>query len=56
MDFKASLELWNPLSKTVPGKFDGYGGHNKHNYLQDWANFYRSQAWQIVLIFNTVMT
>ena len=27
----------------------------KWKYLQDWANYHRFQAWQIVLIFNTVM-
>ena len=47
-------ELWNPLSKAVPGKFHGSGGHSKRNCLQDRANFHRSRAWQIVLIINTV--
>ena len=51
MDFKAPQELWNPLSKAVPGKFHGSGGHSKCNCLQDRANFHRSQAWQIVRIF-----
>ena len=54
MDFKAPWELWNPLSKAVPGKFHGSGGHSKCNCLQDQANFHRSWAWQIVHIFNTV--
>ena len=27
--------------------------HSKYKCLQDWANFHRSWAWQIVLIFNT---
>ena len=53
MDFKASQDLWDPLSKAVPGKFHGSGGHTKHDLLQDWANFHRSRAWQIVLFFNT---
>ena len=43
-----------PLSKTVLGIFHGCGGRSKHNCLQDWASFYRSQAWQIVPIFDTV--
>ena len=46
----------NPLSKTVPGKIHGSGGHTKCNCLQDWVNFHRSRAWQIVLIFNTWIT
>ena len=41
------------MSKAVPGKFHGSGGNSKQNCLQDWANFHRSQAWQIILIFNT---
>ena len=45
--------LWNPLSKAVPSKFYGSGRHSKCNCLQDWANFHRSQAWQIVPILNT---
>ena len=54
MDFKAPpRELWNPLSKTVLGKFHGSGGHRKRNCLQDRANFHRSQAWKIVIILNT---
>ena len=47
MDFKAPRELWNPLSKAVPGKFHGSGGHIKHNCLQ---------VWQIVLIIKASMT
>ena len=46
-------ELWNPLSKAVPGKFHGTGGHSKCNCLQYWVRF---RAWQIVLIFNTAIT
>ena len=42
-----------PLSKVVPAKFQGSGGHSKCNYSQDRANFHRSRAWQIVLNFNT---
>ena len=53
MDFKVPQELLNPLHKAVPGKFYGSGGQSKPNCLQDWANFHRSQAWQIVLIINT---
>ena len=52
VDYKAPQELWNPLSKAVRGKFYGSGGHSKCNFLQDQANFHRSQACQIVLIFN----
>ena len=39
MDFKAPGELWNPLSKAVPGKFHRSGGHSKWNFLQDRASF-----------------
>ena len=52
---KASWELWNPLSKSVPSKFHGSGRHSKHSCLQEWANFHRSWAWQIVLIFSTAL-
>ena len=58
VDFKDHREirwvsqLWNPLSQPAPDKFHGCGGHSKRNCLQDPANFHRSQAWQIVLIFN----
>ena len=45
-------KLWNPQIKAVPGKFHGSLRHSKCNCLQDRANFQRSQAWQIVLIFN----
>ena len=51
--FKVPWELWNPLCKAVPGKFNGSGGYSKCNCLQDQANFHRSWAWQIVLIFYT---
>ena len=53
MDFEAPQEHLNPLSQAVPGKFHGSGGQSKCNCFQDKANFYRSWAWQIVLIFNT---
>ena len=33
VDFKAPQELWNPLSKAVPGKFHRSGGHCKYNCL-----------------------
>ena len=52
MDFKAQ-ELWNSLGKALPCKFHGSGGHNKQNRLQNRVNFHRSQAWQIVRIYNT---
>ena len=52
--FQSSRDLWNPLSKAVPGKFHGFGRLSKYNCLQqDRANFHRSLAWQIVLVFNT---
>ena len=54
VDFKARRELWNPLSKAVPGKFHGSGGHSNRKCLQDRANFHRYGAWQIVLSFNTI--
>ena len=54
VDFKAPHELWNPLSKAVPNKFHGSGAQSKCNCLQDQANSHRSQAWQIVLIFNII--
>ena len=56
MDFKAPLELWNPLSKAVCDKFHRSGGHGKCNCLPDRNNFHRSRAWQvIVLIFDTAL-
>ena len=42
------------MSKSLPSKFHGSGGHNKRNYLQHRANFHRSRAWQIIIILNTV--
>ena len=53
MDFKAPLELRNPLSKAIPGKFHGSCWHSNRSYLQDRTNFHRSRAWQIVLILIT---
>ena len=46
-------KLWNPLSKTVPGKFHGSGGQSKPNCLKGRVNFHRSRAWQLPN-FNTV--
>ena len=40
---------------TFP-KFHGSGVHSKRNCLQDQANFHKSRAWQIVLVFNTETT
>ena len=54
VDLKAPLNLWNLLSKAVPGKFHGSCRHRKCNCLQHQAHVYKSLAWQIVLIFNTV--
>ena len=51
MDFKAPGELWNPLNKTIPGKFHGSGRLSKCHCLQDL--FHRSRAWQTVIILNT---
>ena len=48
-----SCELWKPLSKAVAGKFNGSGGHSKHNNLQYRVDFHRTRTWQIVLIFDT---
>ena len=48
-----SPEALKVLSKAVTVKFHGSGSHSKCNSLQDWANFHRSLAWQIALIFNT---
>ena len=55
MGFKTPRELWNPLSKAVhvSGKFHVSGGQSKRNCLLDRVYFHRSQAWQIVPIFNT---
>ena len=41
VDFKAPWELWNPLSKAVPRKFHGFGGHSKCNRLQYWAIIFK---------------
>ena len=51
VDLKAPRELWNPLSKAVPGKFNRYGGHSKRNCLQDRSNSQVSRTWQIILFF-----
>ena len=45
MDFKGPRELWNPLSKVVPGKFHGSGGQSTHRCLQDRAFFDRSRVY-----------
>ena len=52
--FQSSPELWNPLSKAVPGRYHGSGRHSKCKCLHDWASFHTSQAWQIVVILKTV--
>ena len=49
----APQELWNALSKSVPGKYLRSGEPSKQDCLQDRANFHRSQAWQFAFIFNT---
>ena len=51
--FQSSPGVWNPLSKAVPGKFHGSGGHNHCNCLHDRANFHRSHGWLIFQLFNT---
>ena len=38
VDFKASQELWNSLTKAVPGKFHGFSGHSIF-YLKDRQQF-----------------
>ena len=53
--FQSSRVLWNLLSKAVPSKFGWCGGHSKCNCLHDHVNLCRSQAWQIVIIFNTAI-
>ena len=53
VDLKVPWRFETHWSKAVPGKIHGSGGHNKCNCLQDRANFHRSWAWQIVLIFKT---
>ena len=42
---KLPPELWNPLSKAVPGKFDGSVRHSKHKCLQNQDNVHRPRAW-----------
>ena len=51
--FQSSLGALK-TTKAVSGQFHGSGRHSKCNGSQDRANFHRSQAWQIVLIVNTV--
>ena len=51
--FQSSPGVWNPLSKAVPGKFHGSGGHSNCNCLQDRANFHWSHRWLIFQLFNT---
>ena len=49
------LNICNPLSESLPGKLHKSGAHSKGKSLQYWANLHRSQAWQIVLKFDTGM-
>ena len=56
LNFKAARELWNPLSKSIPGKFQGSARHCRCNCLQIRASFYRFGSWQMVLIFYSVTT
>ena len=56
VEFKAPQELCNPPSKAVSGKFHTSGRQSKRNCLQNRANFQRSRALQIALIFNTAMS
>ena len=39
VDFEAPRELWNQLSKAVPGQFHGPGRNSKRNCLQDRDKF-----------------
>ena len=55
VDFKAPRELSNPQSKTVSGIYHRLGRQSKCKCLQDPANFHKSLALQIVLVFNTVI-
>ena len=48
--------LWNPRSEAAPGKFHRSTGHSECNRLKDEAKFHRSHAWEIIIIFNTVIT
>ena len=48
-------DLWNTLSKAVPGKFQRSGGLRKRKCLQDRTNFHRFRVWQIVLFINNSM-
>ena len=53
MDFKAP---WGALkSPWVPVELYGFGRQSKHSCLEDRANCHGSLAWQIVLIFDTVI-
>ena len=54
MDVKASQELWNTLSKAVPGKFHRSYEHSKRKCLQHRANFHKSWVWQILLHFTDI--
>ena len=38
-----------PLSRAVPGKFHGAGGHSQRNCLQELTDFHVSRAWYIVI-------
>ena len=56
MDFKALASFEIKLSKAVPSTFHGSSEQRKPNCLQDPAYFHRSQAYRIVIIFNTVIS
>ena len=50
LSFVMCLHIWNPLNKTIPGKFCGPGGHSKRNCYPDRANSHSSRVWEIVPI------
>ena len=51
--FQIKLHLQSIILIQWEGRFYECGGHDKRNFLKDRANFYRSRAWQIVLIIIT---
>ena len=50
VDFKAPQELYNPLGKTITGKFRRSSRQSKRKCLSDQVTFRRSRAWQFVSI------
>ena len=48
--FQSPRELWNPLSKALPSKLDGPGGHSKCNCLQDRVIEFLTGSFFLILI------